>query len=741
MTISAINRNDAIGNDAVSVYPYGFKIFAATDLEVTVRDTAGLETELVYPTAYSVSGVGLAAGGNVTLANVGAAYQNADGTLKQDYPITIRRVRPLTQATDIRNQGGFFATTHEDTFDNLTMIDQQQQDEIDRSFKIPPSEGGSTATTIAAKEIRANSVLGFDASGNAAVYDPSSAVTEASNVNFLQAGTGAVSRTVQARLRETISVKDFGAVGDGVTDDTAAIQAALDYAYNGGASPARAVFMPSGDYVVSSQLTLRCSLIGEGPPLNSTGSTIKWTGSGNKVFYIPAYVVGWTFQDFRIDTTNVTSDVTMMWFATGLNGAWWRGVEFRAKHLTTSGTLWYKTQTGNFTVGQVVTGGSSGATATISADNDSGASGYLTLTGKTGTFTAGETITDPLGGSALATNYEPTYFNHDGVHVVGGNGAGTKYDCSLNHWENVYFGRCRRGLTFTDPDALASGGEQSFIQCFGLCKEYVFETTGMGNTWLGGDFLAENGGAVWKFTGASGGGNNIIGSNATIVDAAYTGTPNHIYISAGTTSLGHVVNVVGGSFFIQAPTYASHGASDVYIADAGVGSKVSRTTKVSTKDGVASMTAKTFEPRVGIQFPATQNASSDANCLDDYEEGTWTATFATGYTTTPTCTMKYTKVGRLVTLTGDMQVPGAVTANAAALTITGVPFAAANATETSVAPQRANFTTTSIQLIELSGTTLSVVEQAAAGSVRTGITSSAAGNTPTLGRLSLTYTV
>jgi hypothetical protein len=78
-------------------------------------------------------------------------------------------------------------------------------------------------------------------------------VTDASNVSYNEGGIGAVTRTVEIKLQEYISVKDFGATGDGVTDDSFSIQAAIDSAQG------RPVYIPAGTYILDNPLELNFS--------------------------------------------------------------------------------------------------------------------------------------------------------------------------------------------------------------------------------------------------------------------------------------------------------------------------------------------------------------------------------------------------------------------------------------------------------------------------------------------------
>jgi len=100
-------------------------------------------------------------------------------------------------------------------------------------------------------------------------------------IGFLQSGIGAVARTVQSKLRESISVKDYGAVGDGVTNDTAAIQAAID------ANAGKNIFFPKGIYSITgiTVTNSNTTLVGEGStiggsvlqPANTTGNDVTFT--------------------------------------------------------------------------------------------------------------------------------------------------------------------------------------------------------------------------------------------------------------------------------------------------------------------------------------------------------------------------------------------------------------------------------------------------------------------------------
>jgi hypothetical protein len=80
----------------------------------------------------------------------------------------------------------------------------------------------------------------------------------------------------------------------------------------------------------------------------------------------------------------------------------------------------------------------------------------------------------------------------------------------------------------------------------------------------------------------------------------------------------------------------------------------------------------------GITFPATQSASTNANTLDDYEEGTFTPNITTGITL-PTYSQQlgtYTKIGNVVQIQISIVTTGG-TRNAAHLVFGGLPFTAA----------------------------------------------------------------
>jgi hypothetical protein len=309
MTISSTVRiaGPFIGTGTASAFPFTFKVFNASDLQVVrVDTTTGIETTLGFNTDYAV---GLNADQD---SNPGGSIVLTSGSLvlAVGFNLIITSDIANLQPTDLTNQGGFYPEVITDALDRATIQIQQMADELTRSIKIPVTDGLSLDMELPSAVDRANSFLSFDASGEPLMVsagspgaptsitrqqfsgtgsqvaftlasDPgalgnscevfiggiyqqrdtytisgttltfsaapvagtdnievvnflTSAIgtTDSSLVTYIPAGAGATQRTVQAKLRDVVNVKDFGAVGNGTTDDTAAIQAAINSGYS-----------------------------------------------------------------------------------------------------------------------------------------------------------------------------------------------------------------------------------------------------------------------------------------------------------------------------------------------------------------------------------------------------------------------------------------------------------------------------------------------------------------------------
>lgn len=311
MTIStSTNKVVAQGNGATTAFSFAFLMPAAANAVVTVIDNLGNQT-VQAATQYSLSGIGNANGGTLN-------YPLSGSPLPTGWSISLQRVLPLQQLTSLINQAGYFPNVVEGALDSLEMQIQQIAAATagNVSVQFPAVDPITLNSILPAAAARANMLMSFDASGNvsvvaAAAQSATALATSLANsastsqgagqigfssavsyvagsvgaflnsfatlvgstlVGWIQAGTGAVLRTVSSKLRDQVSVLDYGADNTGAVGASAAIQAAFDA--NG------RIHFPDGTYLFDADTVVNDSKI-----ITSSKGAIFKASANNRIFF------------------------------------------------------------------------------------------------------------------------------------------------------------------------------------------------------------------------------------------------------------------------------------------------------------------------------------------------------------------------------------------------------------------------------------------------------------------------
>ena len=340
-------------------------------------------------------------------------------------------------------------------------------------------------------------------------FDTTLGTSAGSNsVGFLQAGTGASSRTVQAKLRETVSVKDFGAVGNGIADDTAAIQAAL--------TAAERVYFPtpSTSYLISSiNIPANRTLITDG--VSTKFQQKSGQPDGTRVFNVMGPNV--TIGDMTVQG-NIATDGNEQNHAININS----GV---------AGVNLYNVRVGNIRgidirgdvvyIGQSVASGTTSGVSVASADGNNILRNVVSIVGGSN-IEVGQVTGPAVGFMHLDIEPDGTYTGNC-VNIRVGQVTGRHIGVVVNtpsgdlvFNENIQFGEVNLDPAFATQSTPAYSGGASIADQAVILRST--KDVSIGSLKVNG----YNGAAIWKVSGGVSNISVVIGqaflSNCNIVD-------------------------------------------------------------------------------------------------------------------------------------------------------------------------------------------------------------------------------
>jgi hypothetical protein len=234
----ATTSNTYTGNGSNKLFSITFPYLNTTDIDVYLNGTLQtVTTQYTFANATTVEFVTSPSNGATVLLR-----RSTDDT---------------TLAATFFAGSSIRAADLNDNFDQVLYIAQETNNNVANAVAGQIPDGTITNVKLATDSVASSNII--DGTIVNADVNASAGIT-AGKLSFTQAGTGASVRTVDSKLKDVVSVKDFGAVGDGVADDTAAIQAAIN-------SSLRIEFQKGSVYKITAPLIITAAgtyLIGNG---------------------------------------------------------------------------------------------------------------------------------------------------------------------------------------------------------------------------------------------------------------------------------------------------------------------------------------------------------------------------------------------------------------------------------------------------------------------------------------------
>lgn len=378
MTLSTTTTKATYNGDgSTTAFAVSFIFWNNSDLRVIHRDALGVETVWVEATQYTLTG-GSGATGTLTVKTFPTDYTPASGET-----LTIKDYQSEVQGDSLPLSGAFPSTVVEQRLDKITLLIQIHSEEIARSILLPET---ASLSGLQLPEPGAGELVRYNAGGTdletVAVGDISTAIdtlltglatndflywdnAQSAWVNLAPGATGLalLQDASAADARAGLGLGTAALVDTGVSDGDVPLMDATGY--------------PAAD---GSQITALTYANITGVPVDPFTAALLHV------------------RDEQTSGTHGGTSTSSTWHTRDINTE-------KTNELAGCGLAWelaYDAQTASFTVGQTLTGGTSGATATIVADTDAGATGTLKVININGTFQDGETITDGGGGSATS---------------------------------------------------------------------------------------------------------------------------------------------------------------------------------------------------------------------------------------------------------------------------------------------------------------------------------------------------